>query len=280
MGHHQKAVDGNRKLARGLAGHFPVPDSFDDWHWATQLNQARAVTYGIEHFRSLRPLCMGTIMWQLNDCWPVTSWAAVDGDGRVKPLWYALRRVYAERLVTIQPRDQGLAVVAVNDSAERWRTQFDVTRLSFAGNPLAKVTMSLEIPAGGTSSVPLPAEVATAEDPAAELLVADSDTGRATWFFAEDEHLAYPAAAHTVTVSTVATGLAVAVTAHTLIRDLTLFPDRLDPHATVDDQLVTLLPGETVTFTVHTTQPLDTAALSTPPVLRSANDLIRSAVHP
>ena len=48
-------------------------------------------------------------MWQLNDCWPVTSWAAVDGDGRRKPLWYALRRSYRDRLLTIQPRDGELA---------------------------------------------------------------------------------------------------------------------------------------------------------------------------
>ena len=73
----------------------PAPRDFDDWHYLTQLNQARAMQLGLEHFRSLRPLCMGAIVWQLNDCWPVTSWAAVDGDGRRKPLWYALRRAYA-----------------------------------------------------------------------------------------------------------------------------------------------------------------------------------------
>jgi len=51
----------------------------DDWHYLTQLNQACAVSFGIEHFRSRRPVCAGTIVWQLNDCWPVTSWAASTG---------------------------------------------------------------------------------------------------------------------------------------------------------------------------------------------------------
>jgi beta-mannosidase len=271
---HQKAIDGNGKLARGLAAHFPAPESFDDWHWATQLNQARAISYGVEHFRSLRPYCMGTIVWQLNDCWPVTSWAAVDGDGRRKPMWYALRRSYAERLITIQPRDGGLAVVAVNDSATRWRTQFDVTRRSFTGTPLAKVTMSLEIAAGGTSTVPLPSDVATPEHPDRELLTADPDTGRTTWFFSADHQLAYPEPAYQPTVTPVSGGYTVAVTAHSLIRDLSLFPDRLDPAASVDDQLITLLPGETATFTVRTDHPLDTAALTRTPVLRSANELV------
>ncbi|HEY1179394.1 MAG TPA: glycoside hydrolase family 2 TIM barrel-domain containing protein, partial [Phytomonospora sp.] len=72
MAHHQKAADGDLKLKRGLDEHFGVPADFDDWHWLTQLNQARALSLGISHFRSLRPVCTGTIMWQLNDCWPVT----------------------------------------------------------------------------------------------------------------------------------------------------------------------------------------------------------------
>ena len=83
----------------------------------------------MEHFRSHRDVCAGTIVWQLNDCWPVTSWSAVDGDGRRKPLWYALRRAYADRLLTVQPRDGGLALVAVNETGEAWTAPATVTRL-------------------------------------------------------------------------------------------------------------------------------------------------------
>jgi beta-mannosidase len=276
LSHHQKAADGNGKLARGLAGHFPPPQGFDDWHWATQLNQARAVAFGIAYFRSLRPLCAGTVLWQLNDDWPVTSWSAVDGDGRRKPMWYALRRVYADRLLTIQPLDGGLGVVAVNDGGGAWRAEFDVVRLSFTGEPRAKTTIGVQVAPGGAVTVPLPPEVAGTDDPAAELIVADSGAGRALWFFAEDVDLAYPAARFDVAVRPVTSGLAVDVTARSLLRDVTLFPDRLDPDATVDEQLVTLLPGETTTFTVDTTRPLDRAALAAPPVLRCANDLVVS----
>ena len=59
---------------------------------------------------------MGTVVWQLNDCWPVVSWAAVDGDGRRKPLWYALRAVYADRLLVV--RDGALHLV--NDADRPW----------------------------------------------------------------------------------------------------------------------------------------------------------------
>ncbi|WP_426504075.1 glycoside hydrolase family 2 protein [Dactylosporangium sp. McL0621] len=274
VAHHQKAIGGNEKLARGLEGHFPAPATFDGWHWATQLNQARAIAFGIEHFRSLKPLCTGAIVWQLNDNWPVTSWSAIDGDGRRKPLWFALRRVYSERLVTIQPRDGAPAIVAVNDTPHPWRTTVEVRRLAFDGSPRAKLTLAVDVPGGGAATVPLPPELTTPESPAAELLVADADGERALWFFAEDVDLAYPRAALDVQVTASPDGVDVHVTAHALARDVTVFPDRVDPAATVDRALLTLLPGESATFHVRGTAVADPAVWSSAPVLRTANDLV------
>ncbi|MEU3455821.1 glycoside hydrolase family 2 protein [Micromonospora sp. NPDC006766] len=273
MAHHQKAIDGDRKLRRGLDAHLPTPADFDDWHYLTQLNQARAIQLGVEHFRSIRPVCMGTIVWQLNDCWPVTSWAAVDGDGRRKPLWYALRHAYADRLLTVQPRDGGLALVAVNETAEAWRTPAAVTRCTLAGEPRSKTSVELEVPAYSSVVLALPAEVARPDEARRELLVAEAGDSaeRALWFFAEDRDIEWPAAAYDAAVEAVDGGQRVRVTARTILRDLTLFPDRLDPAAEVDHALLTLLPGESVTFTVRVDAPLDPGALTTRPVLRTVN---------
>ncbi|MBX7268561.1 glycoside hydrolase family 2 protein [Micromonospora sp. Llam7] len=274
MAHHQKAADGDRKLRRGLDAHLPEPRDFDDWHYLTQLNQARAIQLGVEHFRSHRGRCMGTIVWQLNDCWPVTSWAAIDGDGRRKPLWYALRRAYADRLLTVAPRDGGLALVAVNDGGRPWRASATVTRLTVTGEPRAKATLELDVPAYSSVPLPLPTELARPDDARGELLVAEAGdpTGRALWFFAEDRDLRWPVAAFDATVEPARGGQRVRVTARTILRDLTLYPDRLDPSAEVDEALVTLLPGESTTFTVHAGTPLDPTALTTRPVLRCVND--------
>ena len=270
--HHQKAADGNDKLARGLHGHFPEPDGFDDWHWATQLNQARAITHGIEHFRSLKPLCMGTILWQLNDNWPVTSWSAVDGDGRRKPLWHALRHAYTDRLLTFQPRNGAVALVAVNDTTTPWHTEIDVRRVAFTGEPRAKTTITITIPAGGTATVPLPNDITTPDDPHHEVITADG----AHHYFAEDIDLTYPPAQLDVTVHPTANGATVDITAHTFIRDLTLFADRLDPTADTDQQLITLLPGQSTTLHVTGTNlpTPDDPAWRTTPALRTANDLV------
>ncbi|HET8661884.1 MAG TPA: glycoside hydrolase family 2 protein [Micromonosporaceae bacterium] len=282
MRHHQKAEDGAGKLRRGLEAHLPPPRDFDDWLWLTQLNQARAVTVGVEHLRCLRPVCMGSVVWQLNDCWPVTSWAAIDGDGRRKPLWYALRAAYADQLLTVQPRGGGLVVAAVNDSATPWQAQVAMARLTLAGQPLAESKLAVSVPPRAVVTLPLPDGLARPGDPRRELVLAQADGERAWWFFAEDRDLAYPAAGYdaavapgaAVTPDAVSTpGALVTVTARALLRDLTLFPDRLDPSATVDRALVTLLPGESVTFVVTSSLPLDPQALTTRPVLRFANDI-------
>ncbi|WP_055480297.1 glycoside hydrolase family 2 protein [Sphaerimonospora mesophila] len=271
--HHQKAIDGDLKLLRGLGEHLPEPTGFDDWHYYTQLNQARAMAFGIERFRALAPYCMGTIVWQLNDCWPVTSWAAVDGGGRRKPLWYALRRAYADRLLTFQ----GDSVVAVNDTEEPWSGDLAVERRTLAGEPIAKERFTVSAGPRGTATVELPAALREWDDRAGEVLVATLGGIRTLRFSAEDPAMDYPAAEFDTVVEESAGGLRVTVTARTVVRELAIFPDRLDPRATVDDQLVTLLPGETAVFHVTGFGPrgLNKDALVRRPVLRCVNEAKR-----
>jgi len=265
---HQKAEGGAGKLLRGLRGHLPQPEGYEDWHYLTQLNQARAVTFGIEHFRALAPYCRGTVLWQLNDCWPVTSWAAIDGDGRRKPLWYALRRVYADRLLTV--RDGVVAVV--NDSDRPWCGELAVVRHRLDGEPLAKEAVEVAAAARSVVRVPLPATVAVPSEPSAELLVVALDGLRTVAFFAEDVEVGLPPARYEAHAEPADGGYRVTVTARTVLRDLALFPDRLDPAASVDDMLVTLLPGESATFQVATARELDPSALVSAPVLRCVNE--------
>jgi beta-mannosidase len=270
MMHHQKAVDGNIKLLRGLGEHLPQPGGFDDWHYLTQLNQARAVSFGVERFRSLAPYCMGVIVWQLNDCWPVISWAAVDGDGRRKPLWYALRRSYSDRLLTV--RDG--AVFVINDSDRPWRGELSLTRHALSGEPLIEETIEVDADARTVTRVAVPASVATPADAARELLVARLGEQRTISFFAEDIRVALPPPRYDATVEPVDDGWQVTITAQTILRELALFPDRLDPLATVDDMLVTLLPGESASFHVTMRGIANPDALACAPVLRCVNDTL------
>jgi beta-mannosidase len=274
---HQKADDGNAKLDRGLAPHLPVPAAgaewdIDDWHWSTQLNQARAVTFGIEHFRSMQPRCAGTVLWQLNDCWPVISWSVIDGHGHAKPAWFALRNVYSERLLTIQPADDGLVVAAINDTARPWSGELVVARRDESGAVLAEETIALEVAPRTSATIAIPAALVPSA-PGAVLSADATGSRRALWFAHEDVAGGLPRPELGTIVEETPTGYRVTVLAHSLLKDLALFPDRLDSAATVDECLVTLFPGETAVFEVTSSVPLDVSRLVAAPVLRTANDL-------
>ncbi|PUB22183.1 beta-mannosidase [Promicromonospora sp. AC04] len=269
---HQKALDGNGKLDRGLAPHLDVPEDFVDWHWATQLNQARALQYALEHYRSWWPRTAGAIVWQLNDCWPVTSWAAVDGDGRRKPLWYTMRHAFADRLVTVQPRGAELVAALVNDTDEPWAGQVHAARTTLGGAVLATSGSEVAVAPRSVALVPLQGDLAAVTDVANEVLVVTLGKARAVHRWAESKDLALDPAPLRTTVTAADGGYRVEATATSLALGVTLLADRLDPDAQVDDQVVDLPAGATAVFHV-TSRGLDVAALVSRPVLRTENDL-------
>lgn len=247
MLHHQKAEDGNGKLDRGLAHHFSAPESFDLWHYLTQVNQARAIATGVAHWRSHWPVCAGTVIWQLNDCWPVTSWAAIDGMARPKPLYHELRRVYADRLLTFQHRDGARVLAVDNQSPEPWQGSALVRRLRADGTGLAEERVPFSVPPLSVALLPLSVDV---KDTSEELLVADADGLRDVVLGCEDKDFAYPAPELDLRLRASDDTLGVVIIARSFVRDLLLQADRLGPLAAADRGLVTLLPGESVTITV------------------------------
>ena len=92
----------NGKILNYLSATYLYPGSFDQLLYASQLLQMEAIRYGVEHFRRHRGHCMGTVVWQLNDIWPVASWARIDYYGRWKALHYAQKRMFAPVLLSCQ----------------------------------------------------------------------------------------------------------------------------------------------------------------------------------
>jgi beta-mannosidase len=273
----QKADEGDRKLARGLARFGIADPDVDDWHFLTQVVQARALTTAVEHLRSHPQRCTGVVWWQLNDCWPAVSWSVVDSAGRRKPSWYALRRAYAARLLTVQPLG-GLTAVVVADPERAWRGSLSLRRLSVSGEVLAGTDVPVDCAPGQAVRVSLPAAVGSPDGPDRELVVAELDGQRAVWWFAEDVELDLPVAQMSTRVLARPGGYDVEVHAQSLVRELCLFADRVEPGAEVGEQLVTLLPGETAVLRVelphHDLRDAghDSVALTSRPVLRAVND--------
>lgn len=92
---HQRNCAANGKIMNYLSATYLYPNSFELLVYASQLLQAEAIRYGVEHFRRHRGRCMGSVIWQLNDIWPVASWASIDYYGRWKALHYMEKRIFA-----------------------------------------------------------------------------------------------------------------------------------------------------------------------------------------
>ncbi|GAA4653194.1 glycoside hydrolase family 2 TIM barrel-domain containing protein [Anaerocolumna aminovalerica] len=102
MEKHQRNYGANGKIMNYLQQTYLYPTSFDIFLYASQLLQAEAIRYGVEHFRRNRGRCMGAIYWQLNDCWPVISWSSIDYTGRWKALHYYAKRFFAPLMLSCQ----------------------------------------------------------------------------------------------------------------------------------------------------------------------------------
>ncbi len=100
MEQHQRNESANAKIISYLADTFLYPTDFGTLLYASQLLQAEAIKYGVEHARRERGRCMGTLYWQLNDIWPVASWASIDYYGRLKALHYYAKRFFSPTLIS------------------------------------------------------------------------------------------------------------------------------------------------------------------------------------
>ena len=116
MEKHQRNQAANGKIMGYMEQMNPYPDSFQKIVYASQLLQAQAIRYGVEHLRRNRGRCMGTVIWQLNDCWPVASWSSIDYYGRWKALHYHAKRFFAPLLLSCE--EEGILTQDSNPNAQ------------------------------------------------------------------------------------------------------------------------------------------------------------------
>lgn len=250
----QKAAYGTERIEDVMRIHFGVPADFDEWYWLAQLTQARAVGFGIDWFRSLAPWNAGTVVWQINDIWPAWSWSMVDYAERLKPVAYAMRRAFADRVLTLQHGADGPELTLGNETRERWTAVIDVERRD-ARDRISSATLEVEVPAAGSVRLALPPGLLDGDLPGTEVLVATVDGIRAVLLGTVDRDFPDLEPDFALSVRPAARGVEVTVTAATLLRDLTLLTDRIDGEAEADRNLLTLLPGESEVWHVRTAHP-------------------------
>lgn len=91
---HQRSPIGNSAIMDYILSWFRLPVGWKNSVWLSQVVQAYAIKYAVEHWRRNMPRCMGAVYWQLNDCWPVASWASLDYFHRWKGLHYEAKKFF------------------------------------------------------------------------------------------------------------------------------------------------------------------------------------------
>ena len=133
--------------------HFPKAVSLEDLVYYTQCNQAEALKFGVEHYRRRKGRNWGTLFWQLNDCWPVQSWAVVDSEGEPRAAYFACKRFYAPVLLSLVRDGENVTAHLVSDLLVPLSGQIVWTLTTFDGETLSAEAAEVSVGANSAASV-------------------------------------------------------------------------------------------------------------------------------
>jgi beta-mannosidase len=151
---HDKTAKGYETFISYVELHYPVARTLAEWSYYSQLNQRDAMRCALEHYRSAR-FCQGALIWQLNDCWPVQSWALLDSEAEYKAAAFEMRRLFAPALAAVQlDENQARVVVALDNTSAPLDTELRVEVCSLSdGQELAAQTAQVQLTPGERKEV-------------------------------------------------------------------------------------------------------------------------------
>jgi beta-mannosidase len=260
---HQKNKGGNERILTYMLREYREPKDFASFVYLSQVQQAEIIKIGAEHLRRQRPRTMGSLYWQLNDCWPVASWASIDYYGRWKALHYYARRFYDDVLISPFLHDDKIDVYVVSDKLQPLSGTVHMRLLDFAGKTLLEQTKDIQIPAQ-SSTIDFTvnqADLSAKGDPRKSFLVFDlqvagKQVSRNLVFLQVAHDMDLPVAPKIEsTITQVDAGYSITLRSAALARNVYISPGDLDVQ--MSDNYFDLLPGEPVTITMKTASALD-----------------------
>ena len=262
MQDHQKNHGGNERILTYMLRWYPEPKDFASFVYLSQVLQAEAIKVGAEHLRRQRPNTMGSLYWQLNDCWPVASWASIDYFGRWKALQYYARRFYDDVIVSPYEHDGKVDVYVVSDKLEPLAGQIRTRLLDFSGAVLVDKTQDVRVPAQ-SSAVYFTLEkkeLLANADPRKTFLVFDLEVAGQkvshNLLFSDTMHnIDLPTAHVDASLESSGDGYSVTLRSPTLARSVYVSFGDLDVRTS--DNYFDLLPREAVTIELKTSASLD-----------------------
>ena len=255
---HQKfdSGNGNKRLLLYITRSFGEPKDFASFVYLSQVMQAEGIQLAAEHLRASRPQAMGSMYWQLNDVWPGASWASIDYFGRWKALQFHARRFYAPLLIAALRNNGSTTVSLVSDSTSPTAMRWRMRTMDFSGKVLSEHAEVAELPALSSTKAATytDAQLLNGADPHAtfavfELLDGDKTVSRNVVFFDEAKTLALPTPQIHTSLAAGSDGYTLTLSSDKLARNVWISFGDLD--AEVSDNAFDLLPGQSVTLTVH-----------------------------
>jgi beta-mannosidase len=268
---HQKNKGGNERILTYMLREYREPKDFASFVYLSQVQQAEIIKIGAEHLRRQRPRTMGSIYWQLNDCWPVASWASIDYYGRWKALHYYARRFYDDVLISPFLHDDTVDVYVVSDKLQPLSGTIHMRLLDFSGSALLDQTKDVQVPAQSNAiyfSIDKAALAAKADLHKSflvfDLEVAGKQVSRNLIFFEATHDLELPVAPKIETTLS-KSGECYTVTLQSSMLARNVYLSFGDLNVETADNYFDLLPAEPVTIRLKSSATLDQlkAALTT-----------------
>ncbi len=260
---HQKNKGGNERILTYMLREYRQPKDFASFVYLSQVQQAEIIKIGAEHLRRQKPRVMGSLYWQLNDCWPVASWASIDYYGRWKALHYYARRFYDDLLISPFLHDDKVDVYVVSDKLQPLAGTIHTRLLDFSGKALLDQTKDIQIPAQSSSIYVSfdKADFAAKADPHRSFLVFDLEVAgkrvsRNLIFFDVMHALELPVMPKIETNLT-KTGADYTITLQSANLARGVYISFGDLDLETSDNYFDLLPGESVTVTLKSAATLD-----------------------
>lgn len=246
---HQKHSRGFDIIAEYMQRDFPAPKNDEDYVYMSQLLQAYGIGKGIEAQRRAKPYTMGSLYWQLNDCWPVVSWSSIDFFGNWKALHYQARHSFKDLLISFEKKDENLKVFVVNDLLEPKTGILELKIMDFAGNILWQSHKEIIVEKNNSAVV---AEIPLSEYKAVEnriVITANFEDEESLFYLVKPKDLALKKLEITKTIHPTENGFNIELSSETLQKNVFLYSD-VKGH--FSDNYFDLLPNRTKTIHFRT----------------------------
>ena len=274
---HQRHPRGNQLVREYMLREYPQPKDFESFLYVSQVLQAEGIRIGAEHLRRIMPHNMGSLYWQIDDCWPVASWSSIDYYGRWKALQYYARRFYSELLISPTVQNDYLKLFVVSDRPKAVPAKIRVTLMNFDGAALKSFVRDVNVePLTSRSYFDLRLEELLGGNDMkrvvvyCELLVNEKTVSSHDYFFAPFKELTLSKPEITPEVIRTKSGFSVKLASDKFAKAVYLAVPEHDGY--FSDNYFNLAPGREMTVEYHSRAPLSLEEFRNKLQVRSMTD--------